>query len=138
MPDIPRIRPMRVRRYLRAWPLLAAAALGACAGTPPPKAELAVAQAAVANANSAGALQWAPAEMRTAQDKLGRAEAAMVAKENAQALNLANEASADAALATAAARAAKAQRAAVEVQEANRVLGEEIARKQAMPAAKTP
>jgi peptidoglycan/LPS O-acetylase OafA/YrhL len=138
MPDIPRIRPMQARRLLRAWPLLAAVALAACAGTPPPKAELAVAQAAVANANSAGALQWAPAEMRSAQDKLGRAEAAMVAKENAQALTLANEASADAALAAAAARAAKAQRAAVELQEANRVLGEEIARKQAQPAAKTP
>jgi hypothetical protein len=138
MTDIHRSPLMQARRTLRAWPLLVIAALAACAGTPPPKAELAVAEAAVANATSAGALQWAPAEMRTAQDKLGRAQQAMVAKENAQALTLAHEASADAQLATAASRAAKAQRAADEVHEANRVLREEIVRKQATPVVKTP
>lgn len=103
--------------------------LAACASTPPPKEQLAVAQAAVANATSAGAPQWAPAELRTAQDKLARAQSAMVAKDNAQALTLAQEASVDAQLAASVTRAAKAQKAADEVQEANRVLREEISRK---------
>jgi len=105
------------------------AMLSACASTPPPKAELAVAEAAVANATNAGALQWAPAEMRTAQDKLVRAQSAMAAKEHAQALTLAQEADADAQLAATSARAAKSRRAADEVQEANRVLREELNRR---------
>ncbi len=118
------------------WLALAAiTTLAACASVPPPTAELAVAEAAVSNASNAGALQWAPAEMRTAQDKLTRAQSAMVAKENGQALKLAHEANVDAQLAAAAARAAKAQRAADEVQEANRVLREELARK---PVTNTP
>jgi hypothetical protein len=136
----PRLPPRSISapRTTRLWPLLALVVLAACASTPAPKAEMAVAEAAVVNATNAGALQWAPAEMRTAQDKLVRAQAAMAAKDNAQALSLANEVSADAQLAAAAARAAKAQRAATEVQEANRVLAEEISRKQTMPATKTP
>ena len=125
--------PFSASRLTRLLPVLALAVLAACASTPPPKSELAVAEAAVANASSAGALQWAPAELRSAQDKLVRAQAAMAAKENAQALTLAMEANADAQLAVAATRAAKAQRAADEVQEANRVLREEMARKQATP-----
>ena len=126
------------RRTVRLWPLLALAMIAACASIPPPKAELAVAEAAVVNATNAGALQWAPAELRTAQDKLARAQSAMNAKENGKALSLAYEASADAQLAAAAARAAKAQRTADEVQEANRVLREELNRKQAAPVTRTP
>ena len=128
------------RPTARWWPALAAsvALLAACASTPPPKADMAVAEAAVVNATNAGALQWAPAEMRTAQDKLARAQSAMAAQDNSRAMTLAHEASADAQLATAVARAAKAQRAADEVQEANRVLREEMSRKQATPPVKTP
>ncbi len=114
----------------RWFSLLAVAALAACATVPPPTAEMAVAEAAVVNANQAGAVQWAPAELRSAQDKLVRARAAMAGKEHAQALMLAHEVNADAQVAAVAARAAKAQRAADEVQEANRVLREELARKQ--------
>jgi len=113
----------------RWFAFAALAMLSACASTPPPKAELAVAEASVVNASNAGALQWAPAEMRTAQDKLVRAQSAMAAKEHSQALTLAHEADADAQLAAATARAAKSKRAADEVQEANRVLREELSRK---------
>ena len=60
---------------------------------------------------------------------------AVAAQDNSRALMLAHEASADAQLAASTARAAKAQRAAEEVQEANRVLREEVSRKQAAPAA---
>jgi hypothetical protein len=59
-------------------------------------------------------------------------------QDNGRALSLANEASTDALLAATVARAAKAQRAADEVQEANRVLREEMIRKQATPPTKTP
>jgi hypothetical protein len=110
--------------------------LAACASTPPPREAMAVAEAAVASATSAGAPQWAPAELRTAQDKLARAQSALVAKDNAQAMTLAVEANADALLATSVARAAKAQKAADEVQEASRVLREEMSRKDL--ARKTP
>jgi Domain of unknown function (DUF4398) len=125
-------------RRAKLWPLLALTLLAACASTPPPTADMAVAEAAVVNATNAGALQWAPAEMRTAQDKLVRAQAAMAAKEHGQAMALAHEVNADAQLAAATARAAKSQRAAAEVQEASRVLREEISRKPNMPAAKAP
>jgi hypothetical protein len=123
---------------LRWLPVLAVSWLAACASTPPPKADMAVAEAAVVNAANAGGVQWAPAEMRTAQDKLARARAAMAAEDHSLALNLAHEADADAQLAATAARAAKAQRAAQEVQEANRVLRDEIARKASSPPLKTP
>jgi hypothetical protein len=59
-------------------------------------------------------------------------------QDNGRALSLANEASTDALLAATVARAAKAQRAADEVQEANRVLREEMIRKQATPPTRTP
>lgn len=120
------------------WPLVAVAMLAACASIPPPKAEMAVAEAAVVNATSAGAVQWAPAELRTAQDKLARAQAAMATQDHSRALTLAHEVSADAQLAATVARAAKAQRAAEEVQEGNRVLREEMSRKQATPPTRTP
>lgn len=120
----------RRRPAVLGWlPWLPLLVLAACASTPPPKEQMAVAEAAVANASSAGAVQWAPVEMRMAQDKLARAQSALVAKDNAQALTLAHEANADAQLAASAARAAKAQKAADEVQAASRVLREEMSRK---------
>ncbi len=123
---------------MRWWPLVALSMLAACASTPPPKADMAVAEAAVVNATNAGGVQWAPAEMRTAQDKLARARSAMATQDHGLAMTLAHEAEADAQLAATAARAAKAQRAAEEVLEANRVLREEMARKASTAPIKTP
>lgn len=121
----------RTSHALRAWPTLALATLVACASTPPPTADMAVAEAAVVNATNAGAAQWAPAELRSAQDKLARARSALAASDHSQATSLAHEVQVDAQLAATTSRAAKAQRAALEVQEANRVLREELARKPA-------
>lgn len=137
VPSSSRCQPAPVSRW---WPglVVSAALLAACASTPPPKTDMALAEAAVANATTAGALQWAPAEMRTAQDKLARAQSALAAQDNSRAMTLAHEASADAQLAATVARAAKAQRAADEVQEANRVVREEMTRKQATPPTRTP
>ncbi len=120
----------RLRR-LRAPLLLAGASslLLACASTPPPTAQVAVSTAAVANAVSAGGPALAPAEMKTARDKLDRANAAMLAKNYDAALSLAQEAQVDAGVAQAKAQSVKAQKAADAVREDSRALSEELERK---------
>lgn len=124
------------------FPALAACAalgLSACASTPPPTEQVAVSTAAVANAVSAGATELAPAEMKSARDKLDRAKVAMVAKDYGSALVLAQEAQVDAGVAQAKAQSAKARKAAETVREDSRALSEEMDRKKAdtpTPAAK--
>jgi len=103
--------------------------LAGCASNPAPTEQIAESTAAVANAISAGGAELAPADMRTAQEKLQRANFAMNAKEYDRAQLLAEEAQVDAQLAGTKARSIKAQKAADEVQEASRVLREEINRK---------
>jgi len=108
---------------------LAAAVMTGCASVPPPTEQVAVSKAAVANAVGAGGPEFAPAEMRTAQEKLEGANVAMAAKDYERALWLAEGAQADAQLAVAKARSAKAQKAANQSQEDSRVLREELDRK---------
>lgn len=111
--------------------LVAVATTTGCASTPPPvsTAQIAVSEAAVNHAASAGGAEMAPTEMAVARDKLVRANAAMTAREFDQALRLAEEAQVDALLAEVKARATKAQRAADELREGRRVLREELDRK---------
>jgi hypothetical protein len=104
-------------------------ALSACASTPPPTAELAVSTAAVERASSAGAATAAPTELKAAQDKLARANAAMAVKDFEQARVLVHEAQVDAQLAEARTQSAKARKAADQLQEDSRVLREELDRK---------
>lgn len=114
------------------WRLgLAAAAslLGACASTPPPTAELAVSNAAVATAGTAGGAEFAPVEMKLARDKQVRATAAMEDKDYARARSLAEEVQVDARLAEMKARSARAAKAATAVAEDGKALQEEIDRK---------
>lgn len=113
------------------WLAVAATAwlVGACASTPPPTEQMAVANAAVTHAMNAGAQEAAPGDMRTARDKLERAKQAMANKENGLALNLAQQAQLDAQLAEAKAHADKARKAADAVQDGNSVLREEMNRK---------
>ena len=107
---------------------LATAVIAGCASIPAPTEQLAVSKAAVANAVDAGGTEFAPAEMKTAQDKLDRANQAMAAKDYESARLLAEHAQVDAQLASTKARSAKAQRAALAVQEDSRVLREELDR----------
>jgi len=100
-----------------------------CASVAPPTEQLAVSKAAVANAVDAGGPEFAPAEMRTAREKLDRANQAMTAKDYEGARSLAEQAQVDAQLAATKARSAKAQKAALAVQEDSRVLREELDRK---------
>ena len=119
-------------RWLRPGTAVLAATvltLGACATTPVPTEQLAVTTAAVAHAVSAGGQELAPTEMGAARDKLVRAHLAVAAKDNGQALRLAQQAQVDAQLAESKAEALKARKAQAELLEAARVLREEMGRK---------
>ncbi len=69
----------------RQWPLLAALVLSACATLPPPTAELAEAQQAVAGAADADAAQYAPEDFDSARVELQQAQSAMAAGDAAAA-----------------------------------------------------
>jgi hypothetical protein len=103
--------------------------MAGCASTPAPTEQVAVSTAAVAHAVSAGGTESAPTEMRTAREKLDRANVAMAAKDYDRARSLAEEAQVDAQLAETKAHSTKAQKAADELQEDSRVLREEINRR---------
>lgn len=104
-------------------------ALSGCATTSnAPVEQLAVARSAVNDAASAGSAELAPLELRSAQEKLDRANTAMADKAYDDARRYAEAAEADAKLAAVTARSAKAQRAVTEVESGIRALREEIAR----------
>ena len=103
--------------------------VGGCASTPAPTEQMAVSKSAIANAASAGGAEYAPVEMRGAQEKMNNADAAMHKKDYADARRYAEEAQADARLAEKKAESAKAQKAAAVTQDDNRVLREEMNRK---------
>lgn len=103
--------------------------LAGCAGTPPPTAQVAVSNAAVASAVNSGGGELAPVEMQMARDKMDRAKLAMAAKDYKLAGSLSQEAQVDAQLAEAKSRSSKAREAATELQEGIRVLREELERK---------
>lgn len=112
--------------------LLSAAALALSVGCTslktPATADVAVSNAAVANAAGAGGAQYAPLEMTAAREKLALANKAMLAKDYKLAIELANQAQADAKLAQSKASSVKAQAAADVLQDDIRVLREELDR----------
>jgi uncharacterized protein YqfA (UPF0365 family) len=94
----------------------------------PATADVAVSKAAVENAADAGGTKFAPVEMNSAREKLALANKAMAAKNYKLAVDLANQAQADAKLAQGKANSAKAQAAADALQEDIRVMREELDR----------
>lgn len=84
-------------------------ALTGCAGNPP-TAQIAVANQAVNAAETAGATEFAPVEMRSARKKLHDAEGAEFKKDYKKAQALAEQAEWDARVAERKAQAAKVQR----------------------------
>lgn len=109
--------------------LLAAMLLGACATAElPPTAEIAAANAAITQAEGAGAQTSAPVELLAAREKLGKIEAAMREERFADARRLADAAEADAQLADRKARAVKARNAADELARSNELLRRETER----------
>ena len=102
---------------------------GCASNGPKPTEQIAVSKSAVANAVAAGGSEYAPVEMRNAQDKLDRAHRAMDKEDYVNARWLAEEAQVDARLAEKKAQSAKAQKAAIVMGDDIRVLREEINRK---------
>jgi len=111
-----------------ALALTAVLAVGACAGTPEPVAEMASARTAVRSVQDTDAQRLAPVRLDRAKSKLKRAEAAMKAKEYDEARRLAEESLADAQLARAEADAIVAERNAEELENSISVLRSEIER----------
>jgi hypothetical protein len=104
-------------------------ALAGCASTPAPTEQMAVSKSAIANAVSAGGPEYAAVEMRSAQEKMDRANRAMAKEDYDVARTLAEEAQNDARLAEKMAHSGKAQKAAAVMQEDARALREELNRK---------
>jgi hypothetical protein len=105
--------------------------LGGCAGTPVPKEEMAVAQAALQRADTSSTKENAAGPLQLAIGKMASARQAMVAKDFERAKQLAEEAQVDAQVAELHAQSAVSRKAAQESQEAARVLNDELSRKAA-------
>jgi len=108
--------------------ILAAGVLAACTPTKPPTDQLGIASRNVANARSAGAQQYAPQDLRAAENHLAGANAAMAKQDYDQAAQLAGEAAVDAELAAARARREKAREAADSLRAQNQELERDAAR----------
>jgi hypothetical protein len=96
----------------------------------PATADVAVSRAAVDNAAGADGMEYAPAEMNSAREKMALANKALADKDYKLASNLANQAEADARLAQSKANSAKAKTAADALQDDIRVLRDELNRPQ--------
>lgn len=110
-----------------ASPLMALALLAGCATGPvAPTAELGAANAAITDAQRAGATEHATTALQLAQDKLTRARMAADREDYEAARRLAVEAETDARLALATAQSMQAQRAADEVRQSIATLRQEL------------
>lgn len=103
-------------------------AISGCSSTPVPKAEIAVSKTALESALAAGGAEFAPVEVKTAQDKIEAANKAVERDENMTAKHLAEEAAVDAKLAETKALAGKAEKSLQESQSGQRALKEEMQR----------
>lgn len=125
--------PCKTGRYPAAFLALALAAipllmLGGCASTPLPSEKLAVAEAAVRQANTSATSENAARELQVALDKLTSARQAVADKDYERAARLAEQAQLDAQVAELHSQSVNSRKAAQESQEAARVLREEIGR----------
>lgn len=109
--------------------LLISALVGCADKVPPPAQQVNMATQAIAQAESAGAFEFAPVELKSARDKLSQAKLAMDKEENNKARRLADEAMIDANLAESKARSAKSQKVVEEIKESIRILRQEMDRK---------
>jgi hypothetical protein len=100
--------------------------LAACASGPPPDDEIAAADVALTEANDAGAADHAPASLALAHDKLERARRAAASGDNVEAARLAEQALADAQLASAEARSEVAREHADELRTSIETLREQV------------
>ncbi len=117
-----------VSNYLRcsAFAVIVVSALAGCAATPLPAEKISLARDSVERALSAQATQFAPLELRTAQDKLARMEQAIGEKNSVQVHTLAEQIEADANLAEVKANAARKQQVLKQAREGIQVLKQEM------------
>lgn len=101
---------------------------GCATQAPAPEKQITLATQSIAQAQSSGAVEYAPVELKSAREKLNQAELAMRKNENLKAKRLADEAMVDANLAEAKARSAKSQKIVEELKDSIRVLREEMSR----------
>ena len=123
---------MTTSMYTSTSLALCAAALAVLAGCSslktPVTADVAVSNAAVDNAAGAGAAELAPEEMKSARDKMMRANQALAAKDYKLARDLADQAQVDAKLAQSKANSAKATQASDALNADIRAMREELDR----------
>lgn len=106
--------------------ILAAVQLAACASAPAPDNSFADAQAAINRAESMGAIEHAPLELRFAREKLAGARLALEERNNARALRLLDEVQINSELAIAKAAAAVAREASRKQEASNHMLKDEL------------
>jgi hypothetical protein len=105
-------------------------ALTGCAPSmQPPTSQMALAQSAVDKASASGAYEYAPLELKSAQDKVEQAKAAMQVKDYVKAERLLEQAEIDAQLAEAKSTTSKSQKAVDTLQQGIDLLREEVQRK---------
>ncbi len=104
------------------------AVLSACSGTPKPKAEMALSNSALQNAQVAGASKHAPIELRTAQEKQALADSAYSKDKFTTAKQLSEQAAVDAEFAKAKSEAQKSRLALEEVEDSISLIRTELDR----------
>lgn len=102
--------------------------LGGCASTPPPKEQMAVAEAAIKHATSTSTNENAAGELQLATDKLTSARDAMKREDYIVAKQLAEQVVVDAQVAELHAQTARSRKAAVETEKAAGALSTEMNR----------
>lgn len=126
MNALPSLRPL-CRFFSRSAIIAGGVLLTACAGLPPSD-QIAVSRSAVNSAVSAGGTEFAPVEMKSAQDNLSKADAAVFSKDFDKARSLAQKAEWDARVAERTAVAGKAKRAVEDARKSTQELREESLR----------
>ncbi|MCY0109863.1 MULTISPECIES: DUF4398 domain-containing protein [Pseudomonas] len=117
---------MSSRARLVACGLAVAAVLSGCASAPIPEQQVSLSRDAVNRAVSAEATQYAPLEMKAAQDKMFLMERALGEKDYPQARLLAEQIEADANLAERKSRAVKWQKQLTDARSGIQVLKQEM------------
>lgn len=108
--------------------IAASAMLAACSSIPAPTEQMAVGRSSIEAARSAGAPEFAPAELAKAQSKYDQAEREMKQERYLEARRLAEQAAVDAKLAQAMAGNARERAAAAQVDQSIQALRIEIDR----------
>ena len=120
------------KTLMKSGVLLAAmASVAACSSTPKPNTEMALSNAALQNAEVAGATELAPIELRTAKEKQAMADSAASNKKFLTAKHLSEQAAVDAELAKAKSEAEKSRAAVTEVEDSIRLIKTELDRSNA-------